>query len=117
MEMGQNRLCCICHRSAAAQYVCDAEMGGQQYWVCSECDSLLLRGLWREDKGVILAKALQLAHEDKIHPPYAINAVRGRYTVREAKRRTRLRERELRGQSVDMFDLGHRMPGDFEGND
>ena len=66
---------------------------------------------------MILAKALQLAHKDKIHPPYAINAVRGRYTVREAKRRTRLREHETRGQSVDMFDLGHRMPGDFESND
>lgn len=100
-----------------AYYTHDAGAGQKQYWVCADCDSLLLHGLWHEEKGAIVAKALQLAHESKIHPPYAINVVRGRYTVREAKRRTRLRERERRGQSVDMYDLGHRMPGDFEGND
>ena len=61
----------------------------------------------------MLIKALKVSEEEKLYLPYALNALRGRYTLQEARRRTRLREREQLGKTADLYNLGQRVPGSF----
>jgi hypothetical protein len=45
--------------------------------------------------------------------PYALNVVVGRYSIKEAKRRYKIKKREKVGKSVDVFDLEKILPGGF----
>ena len=109
----QNERCCICRRLARVVVIKAAESHETIYFVCRECDRLFLQGLYDFEKGAVLIKALKVSEEEKLYLPYALNAIRNRYTLQEARRRTRLRKREQRGKTADLYDLGQRMPGSF----
>lgn len=109
----QKERCCICKR-----HTCDDMFGvsngsGDIYFFCRKCNKFFFKGLYYFEKGPILIKALKVSSEENIYIPYALNAIRGRYTLKEAKKRTRLREREQQGKSTDLYNLGKRTPGSF----
>ena len=109
----QNERCCICHRLARVVVIRVSDSHEAIYFVCRECDRFLLKGLYDFEKGTVLIKALKVSEEEKLYLPYALNAIRGKYTLQEARRRTRLREQEQLGKTADVYNLGRRMPGSF----
>ena len=58
-------------------------------------------------------KAHKLSSEANISTTFAINLILNKHTLKEAKRRYRLKMREEDGRSVDMFDIGSRVSGSF----
>lgn len=62
----------------------------------------------------VVYEALVLTKTYDLFFPYALNAAAGHYTLTEAKRRNRLRKRELSGRSSDAYSLGRRLSGSFE---
>jgi len=88
-------------------------MGDKEYAICRTCNEYLLNGLYDFEKERILRSALELSEKDNILIPYAINVVRGKYSCREAKRRTRLKKMENSGKSTDIYSMGRRSPGSF----
>jgi hypothetical protein len=109
----QNERCCICRRHTRVIVIRASESHEAIYFVCRECDRFFLKGLYGFEKGLVLIKALKVSEEEKLYLPYALNAIRNRYTLQEARRRTRLREREQLGKTTDLYNLGQRMPGSF----
>ena len=109
----QKERCCICRRLARIVVIRASESREGIHFVCRECDRFFFKGLYDFEKGTILIKALKVSEEEKLYLPYALNALRGRYTLQEARRRTRLREREQLGKTADLYNLGQRVPGSF----
>ena len=83
-------------------------------YLCSYCDDYFFGDLTSaEAKLDRLIEAMKIAQEKYIDLGFALNVARGRYSLREAKRRHNLKHRELSGKSVDIFAVGKRMPGGY----
>jgi hypothetical protein len=102
--------CYICGRQS--NYLSFAE-----YNICHECKDSYFKKLRQSDMIVDEIKAATvIAHNENIPIVYALNVSIGRYSIAEAKRRIKLKQREKRGKSVDLYDLGRRQPGSYGGS-
>ena len=88
--------------------------GDSTCFLCSYCDRYFFADLFTaEAKLDRLIAAMKIAQEKGIALGYALNVVCGRYSLREAKKRSRLKDREKEGKTVDIFVIGKRMPGGY----
>ena len=87
---------------------------GKGCYLCSYCDSYFFDDLFSvEAKLDRLVDGMRLAQEKRIDIGFALNVLKGRYSLSEAKKRHALKHRELTGKSVDIFTVGKRMPGGY----
>ena len=107
--------CCVCHRMSNDIITINSKGDVSKYMVCSECDQQFLSDLSESDKCQVIQQAFKLSIEHKLYLPYAINTIYRRYSVKEARHRTLLREREKSGKSVDIYSMAHRVKGNFRG--
>lgn len=106
--------CIICRGAATRSIHIAKEIDGQhRVGICSNCHKYFLRDCLGEEKANVVCRGLEIAQTYKLHTPFAMNVAIGRYSIEEAKRRTRLLEIERRGGSVDAFAAGRRLPGSF----
>ena len=101
--------CFICRDRASIQIPYDE---GTLY-ICERCDVNFFNDLFDYAKVERLREALIIAQTEKVSLGLALNVVRGRYDIKEAKRKQKLKERERLGKSVDMFVSMVRRPGSF----
>lgn len=101
--------CIICHKKTN-KYVTS---NGLNYFICHRCNYQMFNGHSGDEIAVVVGKAFELTIRNKLLIAYAINHVLGRYTLEEAKRRTKLKLIEREGGSTDIFDKGSRIPGSF----
>lgn len=87
--------------------------GDRELFLCSSCDVDYFYALSPDDKVDRLIQAMKMAQEKNISLGYALNVLNGRYSLQEARRRQRLKDRERSGKSVDIFVVGRRMPGGY----
>lgn len=106
--------CLVCGRHANIEIKNIYEIERKTYFICSHCNGNILKGcLDQYDKWRILEKASKLFDEEKyIHRPYIIHAVRGKYTLQDAKEKSRTKKQQ--GDKVDIYDVGKRLPGSFQ---
>ena len=112
VKMNDIKRCCICHRPAEILVCNDSDTASSTFWVCNQCNIYFLQKKYI-DKISTLENAFELSEKENISIPYAINVVLGKYSIREAKRRFKLKKKEKEGKSVDVFDLGKIVPGNF----
>ena len=110
--MSNNKTCCICQRSAQKHVQNNSDRKSASYWACKKCHKYFFTDKYI-DNYLIIEKAHKLSSESNISTTYAINVVLNKYTLKEAKRRYRLKMREDMGRSVDIFDIGGRVFGSF----
>ena len=110
--MDNTKKCCICQRPAQVLVKNDSDIKLPPYSVCSQCYEYFLRDKYI-DKYATIEKALKLSSETGISMPYAVNVALNKYTLKEAKRRDKLKKMEKDGRSVDMFDIRRRVSGSF----
>lgn len=101
--------CFICRDRASIKISYDE---GTLY-LCERCDVNFFNDLFDYAKIERLREALIIAQTEKVSLGLALNVVRGRYDVKEAKRKQKLKERERLGKSVDMFVSMVRRSGSF----
>lgn len=88
---------------------------GLSYSICPVCYVTLFKGysLLDDDICNVICKAKELTQSNKILLVYAINHVLGKYTLKEGVRRSKLKLKERDGSSIDIFDMGIRISGNF----
>ncbi len=59
-------------------------------------------------------EAMTLAQNENLTIGIALNVVRKRYSIHEAKQRMRLKRRVKQGKSVDVYNLGRRLHGSYK---
>jgi hypothetical protein len=111
-KMKDKKICCICQRSAQILVNNNSERTLPAYWACKQCHKYFLQDKYI-DTYMAIKKAHDLSSEANISTIYAINVVLNKYTLKEAKRKNRLKKMEAEGRSVDMFDIGSRVDGSF----
>jgi len=109
----QKNKCLVCLRNVKCKSIESLTIDAQLYEVCYSCIDFLLKDKYEHEISIIIEKAINISKENDIKMSYAINSAMGRYTIQEAKRRTKLRRREISGKSNDIFDNGRRLPGNF----
>lgn len=109
----QKNKCLVCLRNIKCKSIQSLTIDNQLYDICYSCIDFLLKDKYDYEISIILEKAINILNENDINISYAINSAMGRYTIQEAKRRTKLRRREISGKSNDIFDNGRRLPGNF----
>lgn len=84
-------------------------------FLCSSCDNYFFDDLLSlEAKLERLISGMKMAQEKQIGLGFALNVVKGRYSLRQAQKRHALKQREKEGKSVDIFTVGKRMPGGYK---
>lgn len=58
-----------------------------------------------------ILNTMKIAHENKINIGLALNVINQKYDLKEAKKRQYVKNREKEGKTVDIFAMGHRLPG------
>ncbi len=82
--------------------------------ICKYCNEMpTFEGLFDFQKIDAITAGYDLAKTNRLHMPFALNVALGRYSLAEAQRRTKLREMELSGKSVDAYAIAKRTPGSF----
>lgn len=103
-----SQVCAVCGRPAKMFL----SRGNEIMMLCKECNKHFFFDLRsNETKKDRLIEAKNLCREEGLTKGFALNVIIGRYTLQEAKRRCRLKERERSGKSVDFYALGWRRPG------
>jgi len=115
MEREKLRRCGICHNKRVCKEYFDDSSDISNCLVCESCLSNLLHNIVEPQIAKYYCEAQLIAKVHDISMPYAINAATGVYTLKEAKRRDRLKKRELDGYSSDAYNLGKRSSGSFGG--
>lgn len=83
-------------------------------FLCFYCDNYFFDDLLSpEAKLERLISGMKISQENRIELGFALNVARGRYSLREAKKRHALKHRENSGKSVDIFVVGRRLPGGY----
>lgn len=106
--------CSVCHRRILGRLFRYPEHQEVECFLCRECLNSHFKLLMDYQIPEAVNQALTLAKIHSLYFPYALNAAAGRYTLTEAKRRNRLRRRELNGHSSDAYNLGRLLSGSFE---
>lgn len=109
----QKNKCLVCSRNIKCKSFQNLSIDNQLFEVCYSCIDFLLKDKYDYEISLIVEKAINIARDNDVKMSYAINSAMGRYTIQEAKRRTKLRRREMSGKSTDIFDNGRRLPGNF----
>jgi len=82
--------------------------------LCKHCSGLpIFNNLFEYQKISAVCQGKKLAKSHKLYVPFAINVALGRYSLAEAQRRTKLRNTELDGKSVDAYSVAKRTGGSF----
>ena len=108
--MMRDGYCQICKRPT----VCILASENAKVYLCRDCSSHFFPDfLSKNEKFQLLFDAMLLAQKNNISTGLALNVKNGKYSLKEAKRRQYLKNREKAGKSVDIYSIGIRMPGGF----
>lgn len=104
--------CSVCGQPAGIPI----STGEKTFMLCDKCNEIFFMDLTSsEDKMQRLTDAREICRQESISVGFALNIIKGRYSLQEAKRRYGLKKREESGKSVDFYSVGKRMPGGYRG--
>ncbi len=82
--------------------------------ICNKCEkSHLLANRYDYEIVRAVIQGVEIAKNNKIYLPYAVNVAFNKYSLEEAKRKNKLRNSEINGNSIDVFRIGNRQQGSF----